>query len=212
MNKIRFLVVDDHPIVREGLRLILEMDFQFCSVDEAINGKEALTKLSENFYDLILLDICMPEMNGLDFLKEKKKNGDVTKVVVLTISDDYKTIEQALRLDVNGFILKDSPREEMIEAVNKSIQGEVYLSEEVTEIQKTYQIEKKQNQSEEINLTEKELLVLKEVVKGAPSKKIAIDMGITERTVKAHLTKIYRKLGVASRAEAIAYVIRKKIL
>jgi len=213
MKLIKILVVDDHPIVREGLKLIFETVEEIEIADEAINGKEALELLHEKKYNLILLDIQMPVMNGLEFLREKELIGDETIVVVLTTADDKETIINAMELGAKSFLLKDATRNEMIETVLRTAKGESVISSEIKKIiagNTTKQCAI--TQASESGLTEKELLVLGKVVKGAASKEIAIDMGITERTVKAHLTSIYRKLEVNSRAEAVALAITRKIV
>jgi NarL family two-component system response regulator YdfI len=213
MNEIGILIVEDHPIVREGLKLIFEMEDHFKILDEASNGKEALDFIRNKKYDLILLDISMPVMDGMEFLQEKENLGDDTKVVILTTVDDRETINRAMEFGVNGFMLKDSTRVDMLRTTWAAIKNEVYISEE---IRKILSEEVKQQdvatQTEDSLLTEREAMVLTRVVQGAASKEIAIDMGITERTVKAHLTSIYRKLGVNSRAEAVAYAIVRKIV
>lgn len=204
MELIKILIVDDHPIVREGLKLILELEKQFEIIDEASNGMEALKLMKENSYDLIFLDIFMPIMNGIEFLEEKNNRGNETSVIILTTSDDKETIEKAMNLGAKGFMLKDTTRGEMLQTVYAVLRGEVFVSTEVKEILA--------HKNSNALLTEKEMLVLGKVVKGAASKEIAIDMGITERTVKAHLTNIYRKLEVNSRIEAVALAIKRKLV
>lgn len=213
MKQIGILIVDDHPIVREGLKLIFEMEDRYKILNEASNGKEALDFIKNNKYDLILLDIRMPVMDGMVFLQEKEKLGDDTKVVILTTADDKETIEKAMALGAKSFMLKDSTREDMLRTTWAAVKDEVYISEEIRKI--LSEEDKKQEettQTEDSLLTEKEMMVLTRVVQGAASKEIAIDMGITERTVKAHLTSIYRKLGVNSRTEAVTHAIVRKIV
>ena len=213
MEQIGILIVEDHPIVREGLKLIFEIDDQFKILDEASNGKEALGFIENQKYDLILLDIRMPIMDGMEFLQEKEKLGNDTKVVILTTVDDKETIERAMAFGVKSFILKDSTRDDMLRAVRAAVNNEVYISEEIRKI--LSEENKKQDETtltEDSLLTEKEAMVLTRVVQGAASKEIAIDMRITERTVKAHLTSIYRKLGVNSRTEAVTHAIVRKIV
>lgn len=213
MKKIRVLVVDDHQVVREGLKLIFETEEEIEIVDEATNGKEALNFIEKKTYDLILLDISMPVMDGLKFLQEKERLGNTTGVVILTTVDDKDVIKKAMLFGVRGFLLKDAKREEMIETVLAASKGEVVKSLEIeTIISKDNIVKRPIEETKESVLTEKELIVLEKVVKGAASKEIAIDMGITERTVKAHLTNIYRKLEVNSRAEAVALAIIRKIV
>lgn len=213
MKKISVLVVDDHPIVREGLKLIFETTQEIEIVDEATNGKEALNFIEKKSYDLILLDISMPIMDGLNFLQEKERLGNTTGVVILTTVDDKDVIKKVMLFGVRGFLLKDTKRENMIETVLAASKGEVVKSFEIeTIISKDNIVKRPIKETKESVLTEKELIVLEKVVKGAASKEIAIDMGITERTVKAHLTNIYRKLEVNSRAEAVAQAIIMKIV
>lgn len=213
MKKIKLLVVDDHPIVREGLKLIFETEEEIEIADEANNGKEALNLLGQKRYDLILLDISMPIMDGLEFLQEKERIKNTTGVVILTTVDDKDIIRKALSFEIRGFLLKDAKREEMIQTVLAASKGEVTKSFEIEKIMSQDNIAKNPiEEAKESTLTEKELIVLEKVVRGAASKEIAIEMGITERTVKAHLTNIYRKLEVNSRAEAVALAIIRKIV
>lgn len=212
MEKIKILVVDDHPIVREGLKLVLETDEMIEIDDEAINGEEALALIKRKSYDLILLDIRMPVMDGLQFLKEKEKSGNETKVIILTTSDDRETIQKAVAYGVKGFLLKDATREEMLQSVLAASRGETRFLPELKEKLQEINHEQESENRARSDLTEKEMIVLTKITKGAASKEIAIDMGITERTVKAHLTSIYRKLGVNSRTEAVAYAITRKIV
>lgn len=213
MEPIKILVVDDHPIVREGLKLIFDTEERIQIADEAANGKEALNLIGHKRYDLIMLDIQMPVMNGLEFLQEKEKLGNDTTVIILTTADDKDTIKKAMSLGVKSLLLKDATRNEMIETVLVTAKGEAIISSEIGKIIDAENAGKNElTQTQESILTEKEMMVLGKVVKGAASKEIAIDMGITERTVKAHLTNIYRKLEVNSRAEAVALAIIRKIV
>lgn len=213
MNIIKVLVVDDHLVVREGLKLILETEKKIEIRDEAANGEEALNLIIKKSYDLILLDISMPVMDGLKFLQEKEKINNTTSVIILTTVDDKDIIRKALSYGIRGFLLKDAKREEMIQTILQVAKGDAGQSFEIKNIvSQDNKIEKPLDYADIWALTEKELEVLEKVVKGLASKEIAIDMGITERTVKAHLTNIYRKLEVHSRAEAVALAITRKIV
>lgn len=218
MNRMKVLVVDDHPIVREGLKLIFETEEEIEIVDEATNGLEAIILIQNKEYDLILLDISMPKMNGLEFLQEKEKIGNTTRVIILTTVDDKDVIRKVMSFGVRGFLLKDAKREEMVQTVLDTAKGKEAISPDIVKIMEDDGIIQKNRigspaaKNKENALTEKEMAVLCKVVKGAASKEIAIDMGITERTVKAHLTNIYRKLEVNSRAEAVALAIIRKLV
>ncbi|MDF2587265.1 MAG: two component transcriptional regulator, LuxR family [Anaerocolumna sp.] len=213
MEQIKILIVDDHPIVREGLKLIFETTEKFEITGEASNGKDALTLIKNYQYDVILLDIFMPIMDGIEFLQEKERLKDITRVVVLTTSDDSRIINKAMNYGVKSFMLKDSTSKEMFKTILAAMQDERYLSPEVEAI--LLEGIAMENGKDDIIgpiLTEREMVVLRSIVRGAASKEIAMDMGITERTVKAHLTNIYRKLDVNSRSEAVALAIVKKIV
>jgi NarL family two-component system response regulator YdfI len=213
MEHIKLLVVDDHPIVREGLKLIFETAEDFEITDEAANGKEALLLIQSHQYDLILLDISMPIMDGLEFLAEKEKLGDSTRVVILTTSDDNHTINKARSYGVKSFMLKETAIEEMFKTIWAALHDEEYLTDEIKKILREENIAKRDLDTVTGPvLTDREMQVLKSIVSGATSKEIAIDMGVTERTVKAHLTNIYRKLEVNSRSEAVACAIVKNIV
>ncbi len=209
MEFIKILIVDDHVVVREGLKFILETESRLLVLDEATNGKEALDLLRINRYDLILLDIYMPVMNGIDFISEKTKIGNNTPVIVLTTGDDKDMLTKIVYKDVQSIILKDSTRDVLIDTIIKTYNGETIVSDEIKNLISTYgNLDINTN----VNLTEKEKLVLKLVVKGETSKAIAIEICVSERTVKAHLTNIYRKLNVNSRSEAVAMAISKELL
>ena len=209
----KILLVDDHTIVREVLRLIFDAEEEFSDIDEAKNGKEALEMLGIVQYDLILLDIQMPVMGGLEFLEEKRKLGCNVPVIVLTMSDDAVVIRKTIDYGVKSFIIKDSSRKEMLEVINKSLENRAFFPKEIIELLER-DAHKLVNSEHSLgtDLTQRERLILTHVVRGEMSKEIAMDMGITERTVKAHLTNIYRKLGVNSRAEAVAMALVKKII
>lgn len=209
MEQYRVLIVDDHPIVREGLKLIFETEKSIIIEDEASNGAEALALVlaETNKFDLILLDISMPVMDGITFLEQLKGHGIGINVMVLTTSDDADDIQAALQAGAKSVLLKDAARKEMIETALRTAKGESVLQPELQHI-----LQAKRKLQQESLLTPKELSVLGRIVKGSASKEIALDMGICERTVKAHLSSIYQKLDVSSRSEAVAYAIVRKLV
>ncbi|MEK3970006.1 response regulator transcription factor [Bacillus pumilus] len=202
----QIVIVDDHFVVREGLKLILETDQRFDVVGEAEDGAKGLDVLKEKAPDLVLLDLNMPNMSGLEMLKEMQSLQLKVPVLILTTYNEEKLMIEGLQLGAKGYLLKDASRENLFYTIEAAIRGDILLQANVaakvfesTEYQVTPNHLKK-----EINmLTEKEMLVLQAVARGLRSKEIAFDMGISERTVKAHLTNIYQKLEVTSRAEAI---------
>lgn len=209
----KVLLVDDHTIVREGLKLIFEAEEEWLAIDEAKDGKEALASLSAIQYDLILLDIQMPVMGGVEFLEEKRKLGSDVPVIILTMSDDIAVIRKTIEYGVKSYIMKDSSRKEMLQVIKNTLENKAYFPKEISELLNNKQDGKNISEcSTRPDLTQREMLILTQVVRGSMSKEIAIDMGITERTVKAHLTNIYRKIGASSRAEAVSIALVKKII
>ncbi|WP_407708239.1 response regulator [Bacillus altitudinis] len=211
----QIVIVDDHFVVREGLKLILETDKRFDVVGEAEDGAKGLDILKEKAPDLVLLDLNMPNMSGLEMLKEMQSLQLKVPVLILTTYNEEKLMIEGLQLGAKGYLLKDASRENLFYTIEAAIRGDILLQANVaakvfesTEHQVTPTHLKK-----EINmLTEKEMLVLQAVARGYRSKEIAFDMGISERTVKAHLTNIYQKLEVTSRAEAIKAAVELGVI
>ncbi|WLF31053.1 response regulator [Bacillus altitudinis] len=211
----QIVIVDDHFVVREGLKLILETDQRFDVVGEAEDGAKGLDVLKEKAPDLVLLDLNMPNMSGLEMLKEMQSLQLKVPVLILTTYNEEKLMIEGLQLGAKGYLLKDASRENLFYTIEAAIRGDILLQANVaakvfesTEHQVTSTHLKK-----EINmLTEKEMLVLQAVARGYRSKEIAFDMGISERTVKAHLTNIYQKLEVTSRAEAIKAAVELGVI
>jgi len=213
MNKTRILIVDDHLVVREGLKLIFETEDIYEIIGEAANGEEAIIFLDENEVDIMLLDLSMPKMNGIELLEHLHKNNCSIPVIILTTIEDKIPIRKAINLGAKGYLLKDASREQLFRTVDAALRGEILFQQHISKVLFTHsEDQEKLNTSIDMGITERELFVLKGISKGNTSKKIAIEMGISERTVKAHLTNIYAKLGVNSRSEAVAAAIAYNII
>ncbi len=213
MDKRRILVVDDHLIVREGLKLIFETEENYEVVGEAENGGKALALIDELKPDLVLMDLNMPQKSGMEALRTLKEKNNLVPVVILTTFNDDKLIREGLSLGAKGYLLKDSTREELIRTVESAIRGELLLQPEISSIIFSDKDGRAQgNNSLNVEITERELFVLQAAARGCTSKEIAVDMSISERTVKAHLSSIYSKLGVESRSEAVAVAIENGII
>jgi len=196
--------VDDHLVVREGLKLILETNDSFQVMGEANNGKVALDMIDKSKPDIILLDLNMPEMSGLDTLKTMSELSMTIPVIILTTYNEDDLMVKGIELGAKGFLLKDTSRENLFRTLESAIRGETLLQPDVMAKILKYKQEKSNSHTQQsASLTDKELFILQAVAKGFKSREIAFDMGIAERTVKAHLTNIYNKLGVNSRAEAV---------
>ncbi|QAA34378.1 DNA-binding response regulator [Clostridium manihotivorum] len=212
-NKRRILVVDDHLIVREGLKLIFETEENYEVVGEAENGEKALELIEELKPDVVLMDLKMPKRSGLEAIRVLKEKNNPVPIIILTTFNDDKLIREGLSLGAKGYLLKDSTREELIRTVESSIRGEILLQPEISRsiFGSKDEPERRDNLINN-SITERELFVLQAVARGCTSKQIAFDMGISERTVKAHLTNIYGKLKVESRSEAVAVAIENGII
>jgi two-component system, NarL family, response regulator YdfI len=213
--KHKILIVDDHWVVREGLKLVLETNDSYEVVGEAEDGATAMTLIEELHPDVILMDLYMPHMSGLETMKALKERQNEMPVIILTTYNEDDLMIQGLSLGAKGYLLKDTSRENLFRTIESALRGETLLQPEITGrvFAKTSKREAKSEQHEDTSiLTEKERIILQSVARGLRSKKIAFDMGISERTVKAHLTNIYNKLGVDSRSEAVAVSLERGIL
>ncbi|MDP9678261.1 response regulator [Paenibacillus polymyxa] len=213
--KYKILIVDDHWVVREGLKLVLETNDSYEVIGEAGEGTTALKLIEELQPDVILLDLYMPQMSGLETMKALREKQNETPVIILTTYNEDDLMIKGLSLGAKGYLLKDTSRENLFRTIESALRGETLLQPEITArvFAATNKKEAKPEQHESsLVLTDKERHILKSVAHGFKSKEIAFDMGISERTVKAHLTNIYNKLGVDSRSEAVAVSLERGIL
>ncbi|MEK4881388.1 MULTISPECIES: response regulator [Paenibacillus] len=215
MTQVKILIVDDHFVVREGLKLILETDEQFQIVGEAVNGQEAITLIDEVRPDVILMDLNMPVMRGLEAMKVLREKNNSVPVIILTTYNEDELMINGLALGARGYLLKDTNRENLFRNIESAIRGETLLSAEIME--RVISAREQQKVSAPIHkevslLSDKEAQILQSVAQGFKSKEIAFDLGISERTVKAHLTSVYNKLGVDSRSQAVAAALERGIL
>jgi len=203
---IRLLIADDHLIVRQGLRLILETEEGFDLVGEASDGAEAVKLAGELNPDVILMDLRMPGMDGLTAIEQLAERQPEIAIVILTTFNEDDLMVRGLRAGAKGFLLKDTNRETLFDSIRAAARGETLLKPDVMArlLAQTQSPSGAKPQPESMDLTEREMEVLQAAAQGKTSKEIAFALGISERTVKAHLGSIYQKLGVDSRAAAIA--------
>lgn len=211
---IRVLIADDHLIVRQGLRLILETDDRLELVGEASDGAEALELARELEPDVVLMDLRMPGMDGLTAIESLQVEQPQVNVVILTTFNEDELMMRGLRAGAKGYLLKDTSRESLFAAIRAAAKGEALLSPEVMErlLARMDSGPTQAGRAGGIELTAREQEVLEAVARGERSKEIAFHLGISERTVKAHLSSIYNKFGVDSRAAAIAVAAQRGIL
>jgi DNA-binding NarL/FixJ family response regulator len=197
VTRIRVLIVDDHPIVRSGIASVLASQPDFEIVGEAANGAEAVETAKRVEPDLVLMDLRMPVQNGVDATAGIVADRPQTRVVVLTTYASDGEVLRAIEAGAVGYLLKDVPHDELFRALRAIARGERYLAPVVTErLMSRYQ------QPPRSSLTDRELDVLQCVARGEGNKQIAASLGIAEPTVKAHLVRIFEKLGVENRTAA----------
>lgn len=203
---IRVLIVDDHLIVREGLRLILETETGFDLVGEAADGAEAISLAASLKPDVILMDLRMPGMDGLSAIEILTREQPEIAIVILTTFNEDDLMRKGLGLGARGYLLKDTDRNTLFNTIRAAVRGETLLKPEILNrlLNSTGPQGLAEGPGEEIDLTDRELEVLQAVAQGRTSKEIAYKLMVTERTIKAHLSNIYTKLGVDSRAAAVS--------
>ncbi|QJC98432.1 Two-component response regulator (YdfH) [Bacillus mojavensis] len=209
MNKV--LIVDDHLVVREGLKLLIETNDNYTIIGEAENGKKAVHLTDELKPDIILMDLYMPKMSGLEAIKQIKEKHNIPIIILTTYNEDHLMIE-GIELGAKGYLLKDTSSETLFHTMDAALRGEVLLQPDILKRFQEIQFKRMKKPSSDTQLTEKEIVVLKAIAKGHKSKAIAFDLGISERTVKSRLTSIYNKLGADSRTEAVTIAMQRGIL
>jgi len=204
---IRLLIVDDHPVVRDGLRGMFTGDPDFEVVGEARDGAEALALAANSRPDVVLMDLRMPGMDGVTAIGRLVGSGNPAKVLVLTTYDTDADVLPAIEAGATGYLLKDAPREELVRAVRAAARGEAVLSPSVAG-----RLMGRLRAPAEEPLSHRELEVLAMVAKGTSNREAAARLFISEATVKTHLLHVYAKLGVNDRAAAVAVAYDRGLL
>lgn len=203
--RFRLMLVDDHPMMRRGIRQLLELEDDFLIVGEANNGEEALALVDELQPQLILLDNNMPQLNGIETLKRLRQLGYSGKVLLFTVSDAEKDVRDALRFGADGYLLKDMEPEKLIQQVREALHGELVISPGLTRV--LAQALREPQAASQVELTEREQQVLRMIAGGNSNKMIGRKLGITEGTVKVHVKNLLHKLGLRSRVEAAVWAM-----
>lgn len=199
------LLVDDHPMMRRGIRQMLELEGDLHIVGEASHGEEALALIEPLKPDLVLLDNNMPQMNGIETLRRLRAMHYTGKVLLFTVSDAEDDIRDALRLDANGYLLKDMEPELLIQYIRDALNGALVISPGLTRVMA--QALRSPPRQADVELTERERQVLKTIAGGFSNKVIGHKLGITEGTVKVHVKNLLHKLGLRSRVEAAVWAM-----
>lgn len=211
---IRVLITDDHLVVREGLHLILETADDIEVIGEAVDGAECLRLVPELNPDLILMDLQMPRMDGITAIEHLRRDFPEIAIVILTTYNEDDLMIRALQAGARGYLLKDSSRENLLDTIHAAARGETLLKPEIVARMLALQSAPKPDSSPQTDslLTDREHEVLQALARGERNKEIAYNLGITERTVKAHLQSIYQKFNVDSRAAAVAVGAQKGLI
>ena len=215
MKKIRLLLVDDHAVVRSGLRMLLESETNVEIVGEAGNASDAISMLSQLEPDVILMDIGLPDMSGIDATREIKRLHPDIYILALTIHEDEEYFFKMLEAGANGYIPKRAAPEELITAINAAAMGEVYLFPSMAKflVWAYLSEELPGRQPDDLDgLTPREQEVLTLLADGIPTNDIAEELHISPKTVARHRENIMRKLNLHSRTELVRYAIRKGII
>jgi DNA-binding NarL/FixJ family response regulator len=204
---IRLLIVDDHPIFRDGVRGVFAADPDFEVVGEAGNGADAIARISTLPVDVVLMDLRMPEMGGVEAIRQLHQVRPEVRVLVLTTFNSDSDVLPAIEAGATGYLLKDAPREELIRAVRAAFNGEAVLSPSVAG-HLLGRVRKPATNA----LSEREREVLKSIANGATNREVAAQLFVSEATIKTHLLHIYEKLNVRDRAAAVGEAYRRDLL
>jgi DNA-binding NarL/FixJ family response regulator len=209
---IRVLIADDHPIVRQGLEIVISSQPDMKLVGQAVNGQEALLLIRETKPDVVVMDLKMPVMNGLAAIEEIRKSYPDTQILVLTSFPDDEMVISAIQLGANGVMLKDSPPEQLLNSIRDVVHGQNPLHPLIT-----HQLMIKIQQSAAPTpvdhfLTNREVEVLKCLAQGLSNREIALKLTISSRTVTTHVRNILDKLGLDNRTQAALYAVEHGIV
>ncbi len=209
---IKVMLADDHILMREGIKQLLEFDGTLEIIAEASDGEECLEILKSTNPDILLLDINMPGKNGLDVLEELKLRKTPLKVLILTVHNEVEYLVRAIDIGAEGYILKDSGSAELKEAITSIVNNETYIQPSLIPSLNSRLINRDIDKEKLALLTKREVEILTQVASGMFNKEIGINLNISERTVKNHISNIFRKIEVSDRTQAAVFAIRNNII
>jgi len=205
------MLVDDHPLLRKGLKQLIAMEDDMTVVAEASSGADALKLAEEHDPDLIVLDLNMQGMDGIETLKKLRDNGVTSRIIMLTVSDADDDVVAAITNGADGYLLKDMEPELLLEQIHRAVTGKMVLSEAITEILATALRQPTKSPSSQLSsLTNREYEILSLIAKGMSNKVIARELDISDGTVKVHVKHLLKKLGLRSRVEAAVWMVNQQ--
>jgi two-component system, NarL family, response regulator YdfI len=208
------VIVDDHPVVRAGLRTILKKAGHIQILAEGASGADALRLVAEHHPHVLILDVNLPDMDGLEVVRQLRREGTETAILVLTVHKDKQTIFGLLECGATGYVLKDEALETLVQAVQAAAKGEVWLSPSIAAqvVRRAVNPPADAEPPSESGLTPSEMRVFLLLAEGMDNAAIARTLAITKRTVQNHISAIYAKLGVNSRTEAMLFALRRGLV
>ncbi len=209
---IKVMLADDHILIREGIKKLLEFDGSIEVIEQASDGFECLDKLKKVTPDILLLDINMPNMNGIDVLEELKAKKNPVKVLILTVHSEVEYLVKAVDIGANGYILKDSGSAELKLAIETIMNNDTYIQPSLIPSLNSRLINRDIDKEKLESLTKREVEILAQVASGMFNKEIAVNLSISERTVKNHISNIFKKIDVSDRTQAAVFAIRNNIV
>ena len=209
---IKVMLADDHLLMREGIRNLLEFDGKIKVVDEASDGEECIERLIASQPEVLLLDINMPKKNGLEVLQKIREDKINVKVLILTVHNEIEYLIKAVDIGVDGYILKDSESAELKRAIDIVMKGESYIQPKLVPMLNNRLVSRDIDKDKIDSLTGREKEVLIQVANGMFNKEIATALNISERTVKNHLSNIFKKIDVSDRTQAAVFAIKNDLI
>lgn len=209
---IKIMIVDDHSLIREGIKHLLEFDGSIEVIAQAADGNECLDILSDVKPDVVLLDINMPNMNGIDLLQMIKKKYSSIKILMLTVHNEVEYLVKSMDIGADGYVLKDSGSADLREAIAKVYEGGSYIQPSLIPAFNSRLINRDIDKERIESLTKREVEILKQIAGGRFNKEIADNLDITERTVKNHISNLFKKIDVNDRTQAAVFAIRNNLV
>jgi DNA-binding NarL/FixJ family response regulator len=207
----RVLIVDDHPVTRDGLKTAFGVSDEIEVVGEAGSGEEAVQAVEDHKPDIVFMDVRMPGMNGIQATRLIRERHPETRVILFTIDESRASLSEAIQAGVSGYLLKDAKVEELINAAQNAMQGKAVIHPSLTQafIEEVQLVGKPSGAAP---LSPREVEILQKIAYGATTKEVADQLGISFHTVKTHLERIFEKLGANDRAQAVAIAIRQGLV
>lgn len=219
-NKIKIIIVDDHPLIREGLKQILSLNTDMEVLAEGSDGTDALSLVEKYDLDILLIDINMPTMSGIEAIAKIRKDNQNLKILLLTVENDFQTLKEAIDLQVNGYILKESAGSSLVDAIRHVYKGGSFIDQSLTKyifniIQGNSKLNKPQVSEVENDLlymlSKRELEILGHIANGLSNKEIAAKLYLSDKTIRNSITQIFKKIKVKDRVQAAIFALNNNI-